>query len=217
MGLSLNTRSPQPGYVFGPAKPVVSGRHGKLVTFFASQKNDAPMGCESLLEADYCLYLEYLPSVISYRAQPFTVYFRDPALRYTPDFMATLDDGREVLYEVKSNSRGRAPRWQQRRARLEELLGINGLSFEYVEEHQFRHPILLNNLRTLHHFGFNGNPCNTPSTVRLLLQQPDQHATIGQLIQLGARQEDVTFALFHQFLRCNLQHPLDLRSRVWAD
>lgn len=217
MDLSLNTRSLQPGYTLGPARPVVCGRHGKLVTFFASQKNDAPMGCESLLEADYCVYLEYLPSIISYKAQPYTVYFRDPALRYTPDFMATLDDGRQVLYEIKSNSGGRDLRWQQRRARIEELLGINGLNFEYVEEHQFRHPILLDNLRTLYHFGFNGIASHVLSIIRLLRKQPDQHATIGQLIQLGARQEDVTFALFHQFLRCNLQLPLDLRSKVWAD
>jgi len=217
MGLSLNISNSQPGYTLGPARPVVCGRHGKLVTFFASQKNDAPMGCESLLEADYCVYLEYLPSIISYQAQPYTVYFRDPALRYTPDFMATLDDGRQVLYEIKSNSGGRDLRWQQRRARVEELLGINGLNFEYVEEHQFRHPVLLDNLRTLYHFGFNGIASNVPSIIRLLRKQPDQHAMIGQLIQLGARQEDVTFALFHQFLRCNLQAPLDLRSKVWAD
>jgi hypothetical protein len=216
MDLSLNISSAQQGYTLGPARPLVSGRHGKLVTFFASQKNAASMGCESLLEADYCMYLEYLPSIIRYQAQPFTVYFRAPALRYTPDFFATLDDGRQVLYEIKSTCGGRDPRWQHRRARLEELLGINGLDFEYVEEHQFRHPILLTNLRTLYHFGFNGTPSRVPSIIRLLRQQPNQQATINQLICLGALQKDVTFALFHQFLRCDLWHPLDLRSKVWA-
>ncbi|QQX57097.1 TnsA endonuclease N-terminal domain-containing protein [Pseudomonas chlororaphis] len=216
MSPSPRVSSLPPHLTFTPARRVVSGRYGRLVTFFASQKNNGPVGCESLLEADFCVYLEYLPSIINYQAQPFTICSQAPDLRYTPDFIATLDDGRKVLYEIKSNSAGRDPKWQERRACLEQLLGINGLNFEYVEEHQFRLPIVLDNLRTLYHFGFNGKPTGIPPIIRLLLRQPDQHATIGQLVRLGAPQEDVTFALFHQFLGCNLQHPLDLQSQVWA-
>jgi hypothetical protein len=204
-----------PDFTIRPSRTVVSGRRGSLVTFFASQKNRAPVGCESLLEADACLYLEYLPEVISYEAQPYTIQFTAAGLRYTPDLLANLVDGRQVLIEVKSESAGRDPRWQQRHAWLADLFGTYGLHFQYMEEHTFCPSRVLDNLRYLYHCGYHGSAAGGQEIIRIL-RQSGQSATVYQVMALGGKQCDIAYALFHQQVRCNLELPINLNHEIWT-
>jgi len=213
---SYYLREPQSGYTLEPAKPVVSGRPRKLVTFVASRKNNVSIGCETLLEANFCIHLEYRAAIINYQSQPFTIRFAESSLRYTPDFLATLVDGSQVAYEVKSCAGDRDSKWRVRRGVLEELFSRNGLMFEYVEESQFCQPIMMQNLHCLYHHGYAGNLARVPHILRLLRQQPGQSAPLETLLELGVPQADLTCALFHQRLFCNLLRPVNLRSRVWC-
>ena len=208
-------QAPQAGYTLKPSKPLVFGKPCKLVTFVASRKNQVSIGCETLLEADFCIHLEYQPAIASYQSQPFTICFSESKTRYTPDFLATLVDGDQIVYEVKSCAGARNRRWQTRRAVLEQLFSRNGLRFECVEERQFCQPVQIHNLRTLYQLGFNGNLASVPSMLRLLNAQPQRSASISFLMKQGISQADITCALFHQRLHCNLQRPLNLLSRVW--
>lgn len=209
-------REPQSGYTLERPKPLVSGRHRKLVTFVASRKNNVSIGCETLLEADFCIHLEYRAAIINYQSQPFTIRFTGTSIRYTPDFLATLVDGSQVAYEVKSCAGGRDSKWQARRGMLEELFSRNGLVFEYVEENQFCQPVIMQNLRTLYHYGYGGKLARVPHILRLLRQQPQQSAPLETLLELGVSQADLTCALFHQRLFCNLLRPINTRSQVWC-
>ena len=208
-------QAPHAGYTLEPSKPLAFGKPRKLVTFVASRKNQVSIGCESLLEADFCIHLEYQAAIAAYQSQPFTICFTGSKTRYTPDFLATLVDGDQVVYEVKSCAGARNRRWQSRRALLEQLFSRNGLRFECVEERQFCHPVQMQNLRTLYHLGYNGSLANVPYMLRLLREQTQKTVSIRFLLKQGVPQADITCALFHQRLHCNLQRPLNLLSPVW--
>lgn len=204
-------------YVLNPAKPLRSGRHGRLVTFFPSRKNFGAVACDTSLEADFCLVLERKTEVLTYRSRPCVINFQKPALQYTPDFSAEHVDGRHVFYEVKNNSRDHDPRWQERLGILRARMSNAGLNFEYVVEYEFRQPILLANQRRLYHYGFDGNDRNLELIENLLKQQPRQIATIARLIALGVSQEEISHLLFHRQLATNWFIPITLGSIVWCN
>ncbi|MFJ4256831.1 transposase [Pseudomonas monteilii] len=203
------------GYALEPSKVLKFGKPRKLETFVASRKNGNSIGCESLLEADFCIYLEYQPAIAAYLSQPFTICFSGSRTRYTPDFMATLVDGSQVIYEVKSDAGARNRRWGIRRAVLEQLFSLNNLRFECVEEHQFCHPIQIQNLRTLYHLGYHGSLTRVPYILRLLSKEAQKSTSIAFFLNHGISQADMACALFHQHLHCDLQRPINLMSRVW--
>jgi len=216
MALESCLRDDQADYRLVPAKAITSGRHRKLVTFVASRKNGVSIGCESLLEADFCIHLEYLPNVMTYQAQPFTITFAESSLRYTPDFLATLADGSQVVWEVKSDAGGRDLRWQNRRAAIQALFSRNGINFEYVEQHQFHDPITMHNLHVLYHHGYCGRLSRAPALQKLLQRQPHQSDSLANLIELGVSQADLACAIFHRQVFCDLKSPLNRHSQVWC-
>lgn len=203
------------GLTLTPPRPIVSGRHARLVTFFPSQKNKGAIACESLLEASVCLLLEYLPWVAAYQAQPFTLRFSNPVLRYTPDFLAVLDSGRKVLIEVKSESGSRNPKWRQRASILEQLCGRHGFDFYCIREHHFAPPIVLDNLRYLYHRGFDSSDVSSLKVIRVL-QEIEHPTPIDYVVGKGVAQADIARALFHQCIKCNLRVPIDLRTKIWS-
>ncbi|WP_256204597.1 MULTISPECIES: Tn7 transposase TnsA N-terminal domain-containing protein [unclassified Pseudomonas] len=207
--------APHSGYTLEMPKPLRFGRSRKLVTFVASRKNQVSIGCETLLEADFCIHLEYQSAVAAYQSQPFTIRFSKSKTRYTPDFLATLVDGNQVVYEVKSDAGARNRNWQIRRAVLEQLFSQNDLRFECVEQCQFDHPVQIHNLRMLYHLGYDGNLARVPYMLRLLQEQPEKCASIAFLLKHGVSQADLTCALFNQQLHCHLHRPLNLLSWVW--
>lgn len=66
---------------------------------FYSTKNDCHIWCESFLERNYALILEFDESVQEYASQPesFSVFGR----RYTPDFLVEYKSGHSEYVEVK--------------------------------------------------------------------------------------------------------------------
>src|SRR5690606_9776099 len=79
-------------------RKVNKSRSGLGVNFFPSLKNKAMMPCESKLERDSCLELEFNKSVIAYRVQPFTIQLSSSET-YTPDSIQLNDLGGYIVRE----------------------------------------------------------------------------------------------------------------------
>lgn len=77
-----------------------SGKVGKRIVFFSSYKNKGMMPCESRLESDNCLNLEFDTTVVSYRVQPFTMLISQSE-SYTPDTVHVDRFGNYFIREVK--------------------------------------------------------------------------------------------------------------------
>ena len=74
-------------------------RRNKHVINFYSNKNECHIWCESFLERDYALLLEFDESVQSFSSQ--TEYFNVFGKRYTPDFCVLYASGLTEYVEVK--------------------------------------------------------------------------------------------------------------------
>lgn len=63
--------------------------------------------CESILEGDVVLLLEYSPGVLSYKEQPALIHYWDgeEMRAYFPDFEALLSDGSRVHLEIKPSKK----------------------------------------------------------------------------------------------------------------
>lgn len=196
--------------------PIRRGKYGRLVTFFASVKNHGPMACETLLEADFCLYLERWHQINSYQAQPFTLRLADENICYTPDFLALCGaKNTVVIYEVKSRTGATDSVWLRRRATLENFFDAHQITFRVVEEDDIRPNGVIINLRYLYHVGYDGTS-HSDEVVRKVVQQlPDQHSTIAYLVQIGVAEQAIAHALFHDCIQVDLHRPIQRNSRIW--
>lgn len=70
---------------------------------FCSHKNQASHYCESELEMNALLMLEFEPKVVSYTTQPFSILYRSQGRlrRYTPDILLKCANGAFGSIEVK--------------------------------------------------------------------------------------------------------------------
>ncbi|WP_374097479.1 sigma factor-like helix-turn-helix DNA-binding protein [Jeotgalibacillus sp. JSM ZJ347] len=74
---------------------------------FYSAKNNKEIEYESLLEYNFCMYLEEVDKVIAYVHQPVKINYRfeNGDHVYYPDFLVVLEDGSAVLVEIKGRNR----------------------------------------------------------------------------------------------------------------
>lgn len=135
-----------------PARTLGRGRPGKQIVHFPSLKNEGVIVCESRLEADFCLWLEYDRDVVSYRPQPETVSLivDDKAYRYTPDVLAISFTGVEKIWEVKPHGVYRWPAYLRKMIVAEEYFAAQGRDFELVTDSVIRCQPSLRNLRWLY-------------------------------------------------------------------
>ncbi|HDS1776880.1 TPA: transposase [Pseudomonas putida] len=206
----------QSGFRLVPKQPLRSGRYGGLVTFFPSKKNRKSVVCQTSLEADFCLLLEHSNQVMMYRTQPYVIHFYEGSCSYTPDVVARLADGREVIYEVKSTRLSNASRWIRRRCLLEFLMSKNGLIFEFISESQIRGSTSISSLRQLYHLALYGHPYARSTVPAELQKQPMGQSTISSLISRHITAADIAHAIFYQSICCDLSRPIDMNSQVWV-
>jgi len=78
------------------------------IIWFPSLKNAQSMYCDSKLERDYLIHLEFDESVERYVTQPLSIAYlseRDKPTRYTPDLLIKYVDSNRIYGEVKPFSR----------------------------------------------------------------------------------------------------------------
>ena len=135
-----------------PVRKLGKGRPGKQIVHFPSLKNQGVVVCESRLEADFCLWLEYDKDVVSYRPQPETVSLivDDEAHWYTPDVLATSFTGATKMWEVKPQGVYRWPAYLRKMVAAHEYFARRRQDFELVTDQVIRCQPRLRNLRWLY-------------------------------------------------------------------
>jgi hypothetical protein len=86
-------------------RPWIKPRQGTFSTAFPSLKNGHPILCDTILESDYCIWLEWDRTVSRYacNSRTFELELADRSVKYTPDFEISLSTGQKAYAEVKSS------------------------------------------------------------------------------------------------------------------
>ncbi|MEB8432591.1 Tn7 transposase TnsA N-terminal domain-containing protein [Cocleimonas sp. KMM 6892] len=130
-------------------RKLTKGLSGKRVVFFPSKKNKALMPCESRLEADNCLDLEFDTSVISYRTQPFTIDLSRKQ-SYTPDSIHLDKLGNLVAREVKFSGALEKEELRDRLDYLRNLFSKQNITFQILTEKSLQLPAKNRNYKFLY-------------------------------------------------------------------
>lgn len=192
-------------------QPLTSGTHIKSPTIFPSQKNNASLACESLIQVHACLYFEQDQETAGYLTRPFFIYSQTPKIRCNADVLAVNGEG---VYTVYSLLRPDAPasRIPHRIEVLEAELGAIPVRTARLDLAKFASRTKIRNLRYIYHQAYGGSPEGGATVVHLLESEFDGQATIAALIAQGSNAVDVTFALFHHLIEANLEIPLTPRT-----
>ncbi|MGA7305222.1 MAG: TnsA endonuclease N-terminal domain-containing protein [Rhodothermales bacterium] len=111
---------------------------------FRSRKNQQSHRCESRLEFEHCLYLEWSPHVECYQTQPPQLAFHHGTRirRYTPDVLLQTSN-RELIYrEVKTRRALRDEKVIEKLLAFRASCFARGIGFEIVTDDQIRRPPL---------------------------------------------------------------------------
>lgn len=192
------------------------GRYGSRVTIFPSRKNNAPLMCESLLEAAFCLELERRADVLCYQIHPYTLTFVAAKVRYTPDFQVTFASGSQQLIEVKNDQSFECKRIRARLSRIIELLAEHDCLLECLPMHHFYDATRTSNLEYLYHLAYSNDGGADSAIHRYLAQQP-QAIPLRQLMRKTFGPTDIAHALFYKVINCNIRKPITEESMVWLN
>jgi len=90
-------------------KQLPKGTWSKSIRYFYSMKNRTRFWCESLLERDALLQLEFDDGIEAYKAQPMSFTYKninEKESRYTPDQLVKMKSDKSFIFrEVKVGSR----------------------------------------------------------------------------------------------------------------
>ncbi|HDS1769538.1 Tn7 transposase TnsA N-terminal domain-containing protein [Pseudomonas putida] len=190
------------------------GRHGSRVTIFPSKKNGAPLMCESLLEAAFCLELERRADVASYKIHPYTLNFKNSKYRYTPDFEVTYTSGAQQLIEVKNDESFECIRTKSRLLRITDLLAENDCLLECLPMRCFYNAARAINLDYLYHRSYSSNGL-ADRAIQDHLSKQGQATPIYKLLENAFNSIEIAHALFYRAVECNLRKPITVKTLAW--
>lgn len=141
-----------------------------------SRKLDRMVECESILERDVALLLEYSPGVVSYQEQPALVkYWDGEQMRdYFPDFEAVLLDGSRIHLEGKSSRKLANPKVAAKYRAIASHYQQTSIQFRVVTELECQREPLRSNLRRLSYLRMKrmADPLPLRGEITRLLGQP---------------------------------------------
>lgn len=107
--------------------------------------------CESILEGDVALLLEYSPGVVSYREQPALIQYWDgeQMRNYFPDFEAVLLDGSRIHIEAKHSHKLAKPRLADKYRAIATHYQRTPVQYRIITELECQQEPLHSNLRRL--------------------------------------------------------------------
>ncbi|AMO77689.1 TnsA endonuclease N-terminal domain-containing protein [Pseudomonas sp. R3.Fl] len=165
------------------ARNVTRCHYGKNVVFFPSRKNNCQVICESVLEADYCLLLEFDKQVLDYRSQPETLTLLDDGetFIYTPDFC--VNSSEELFYVEVKPDRNRLPsKYLRKLTAAKKLLNERGSELQLLDTSDIRPHHLLRNLKLLYSRSFNTRPEEYAYLISQIPLLP-RHLTLDALLR----------------------------------
>lgn len=190
------------------------GRHGRRVTQFPSRKNDRVMGCDSLLEADFCLLLERNPNIRSYTTQPCTIELLTPRSRYTPDFEVIYQSGKIAHYEIKHDNKYNSSRNVARRHLYEPIFTECGSFLKTIKQTEIQQAGADSDLKKLYWYSFGAVAAQANLLAKSLPTTAEEARTIGELLGRGYRMQEIAYALFYRMLFRVDTGPLHLGSKI---
>lgn len=192
-----------------PARRVVRPTGGIFRGRFPSRKSGRTVAFESLIERDALLLFEFSRGIVSYREQPFSIYYPlgGSSRKYTPDFELTLVSGAVLLIEVKPEEKALAADEQRRLRRIGEHFSELGLPFRVLMDTQIRRGALLRNLSTLFPYLSNAlSGLQRRLAVAPLLDEP--FLTVAHAGRRLGSTQDVWRLLAQDLLTCDMNQPL---------
>jgi hypothetical protein len=211
--MGLNKTSPQ----LNPSRNIESGHYGKHIVYFPSLKNSRQIVCESQLEADFCILLEFDQKVISYHPQPITISTMagDKRRRYTPDFFVSRHYQNDLYVEIKPDAQLLSDDYLEHLLQARRHFRKRGANFLLVDAKKIRSHPKLSNLRTLYSRIHNTTKLEDdhlenfirenvfPCSIKHLLTTPNA-PTLNAILK----------AIFTHMLYINLNQPLSVTSMV---
>lgn len=190
------------------------GRAGSRVTFFPSRKNGTTIVCGNLMQADFCVHLEYRRNVDTYHCRP--PVMRRGRVRYKADFLLTLDDGAAVYQRfLLPNDQVYGLSAEQQQV-IEMMLVDQGLSFDWLTPANLPPVLSTFNMRYLYHHSFGGSRRGASKVRKYVLSLTDRQATFEALLASGATTHDISFAIFSDQLRIDFQQKLTPQTTVYG-
>lgn len=193
-------------------KTLTKGRPGSRVTFFPSQKRGEPVACGNLMQADFCVHLEYSQTVMTYECRPPTLRFGD--IDFKADFLLTLHDGSQVYHRFllpDDPVYGRSP---VQRGAVETQLVIGDASVQWLTPAEIPPRLVTSNLRYLYHHSFGSTRLGALKVYRHVMSLADHRATVGSLLARGIAAQDISRAIFSHALRIDLERMLTAQTVV---
>lgn len=170
-----------------------------------SKKLNRMVECESMLEGDIALLLEFSPGVLSYQEQPELIQYWDgeQMRAYYPDFEALLVDGSRIHLEGKSSRKLTRQRVADKYRAIATHYQNTAVQFRIVTELDCQREPLRSNLRRLNYLRTKlmGEPLPSLGELTVLLgQMPITLATLETILGVEVTQR----LLAHGCLLCDL-------------
>ncbi|WP_422403062.1 hypothetical protein [Pseudomonas sp. GZD-209] len=200
----------------GITRPDRWAQYGKHLVYFPSRKNHKQIICDSVLEGDYCVHLEWDNEVISYSSQPgeLEVTIANRPGRYRPDFRVDTADT-TYFTEVKFDFTALRPREREKLLAAQQSFAQLGYTLAYADNNSIRKGSRLQNLKFLYFQSFNTKDAEAIGCLAWL-RQVSYPVTLRQLIHCDrpVSESMIYKALFKGQLVTNLDTPLYLDSVV---
>ncbi|SFB27880.1 hypothetical protein SAMN05216248_10426 [Pseudomonas simiae] len=197
-----------------PRAPLSKGRPGSRVTFFPSRKNHGPITCGNLMQADYCVHLEYHHDVRTYQCRPPTVCKGE--LRYKADFLVALSNGPSVYHKFLLPDDQARPHMRDWTKAVEAMLLEHGVLFRWLIHDKLPQRLVTQNLRYLYHHSFSSSKRAALEVRAQVVAHAGQQTTIAALLARGIAPADISHAIFLNELRVNLEQKLTPESRIYG-
>lgn len=193
---------------------LTKGRPGSRVTFFPSRKNEGPVACGNLMQADYCVHLEYRPDVLTYQCRPPTVCC--DALHYKADFLVILNSGPQVYLKFLPPGDQPGALTPNQLQAVEAMLHDRDLLFSWLVPQDLPHALVSYNLRTLYHYSFGSSQRAARQVCARVTALAEQRATFEALLASGASSADICHAIFLDDLRIDLEQQLTPQTMIYG-
>ncbi|MBS7596908.1 TnsA endonuclease N-terminal domain-containing protein [Pseudomonas sp. RC2C2] len=202
----------------GLRKPEVCGYYGKHLVFFPSRKNHQSIICNSLVESDYCIFLEWDPKVLKYASQPgdLEVCINGRQSVYRPDFFVETRDS-QYFCEVKNDFTQISDRVKAKTMAAEKLITEMGYGMAYADRLSIRAGWKFKNLAFLYFQSFNVSAAEWVSSIdwlnTLTFPLPCRYLLTADC---PVRKRAIYLTLFKQIVHVDLSLPLNLDSLISA-
>lgn len=168
-----------------PVRKLRKGRRGTHIVHFPSIKNERVVVCESRLEADFALWLEFDPDTQLYVPQPetFEISLDGCLPRYTPDFLTIARSGARKYWEVKPDGVVENVELMRLFESVRGFTDNRAASFELVRAERIRREPFLSNMKQLYAKAH----VVSPAAIEFMRHSFEKHSgslTYGQLREL---------------------------------